>query len=170
MQLCAVRSFAPKDLSQLHQWQLWREERGAAWPPLPPELAQRCRDAFSSEEGVASRLQLDVVASLLALGLAPREEVRTEQGYSLDAVILHGGREVAIEVDGPSHFCGRTPTGATALKRRQLRAAGWALLPVPYWEWDALGSSEAAKQEYLRAALQGEGALPFPMREARSER
>jgi len=68
---------------------------------------------------------------------------------------------VAIEVDGPSHFCGRTPTGATALKRRQLRAAGWALLPVPYWEWNALGSSEAAKQEYLRAALQGEGALPF---------
>jgi hypothetical protein len=37
---------------------------------------------------VASRLQLDVVASLLALGLAPREEVRTEQGYSLDAVVL----------------------------------------------------------------------------------
>ena len=53
-----------------------------------PELAQRCRDAFNSEEGVASRLQLDVVASLLALGLAPREEVRTEQGYSLDAVVL----------------------------------------------------------------------------------
>ena len=110
---------------------------------------------------MASKLQGDVVASLLALGLAPREEVRTEQGYSLDAVVVYGGREVAIEVDGPSHFCGRTPTGATALKRRQLRAAGWALLPVPYWEWDALGSSEAAKQEYLRAALQGEGALPF---------
>ena len=131
------------------------------WPPLPPELAQRCRDAFSSEDGVASMLQRDVVASLLALELALREEVRSPQGYSLDAVVLHGGREVAIEVDGPSHFCGRKPTGATALKRRQLRAAGWALLPVPYWEWDALGSSEAAKQEYLRAALQGEGALPF---------
>jgi hypothetical protein len=101
-------------------------------------------------------LQRDVVASLLALELALREEVRSPQGYSLDAVVLHySGREVAIEVDGPSHFCGRTPTGATALKRRQLRAAGWALLPVPYWEWDALGSSEAAKQEYLRAALQG---------------
>ena len=52
------------------------------------------------------------------------EEVRTRpQGYSLDAAVMHGGREVAIEVDGPSHFCGRTPTGATALKRRQLRAA-----------------------------------------------
>ena len=172
MQLCAERSLATKHLRQLHQWQLWQEERGAAWPPLLPELAQRCRDAFSSENGVASKLQRDVVASLLALELALREEVRTPQGYSLDAVVLHhGGRKVAIEVDGPSHFCGRTPTGATALKRRQLRAAGWTLLPVPYWEWDALGSSEVAKQEYLRAALQeGEGALPFPMREARSER
>jgi len=67
---------------------------------------------------VASKLQRDVVASLLALELAPREEVRSPQGYSLDAVVLHDGREVAIEVDGPFHFCGRTPTGATALKRR----------------------------------------------------
>ena len=156
VQLCAERSLALEELSQLHQWQLWQEERGAAWPPLPPELAQRCRDAFSSEDGVASKLQRDVVASLLALELAPQEEVRTPQGYSLDAVVVHGGREVAIEVDGPSHFCGRTPTGATALKRRQLRAAGWALLPVPYWEWDALGS-KAAKQAYLRAALEGLG-------------
>ena len=61
-----------------------------------------------------------------------------------------------MEVDGPSHFLGRTPTGATALKRRQLRAAGWALLPVPYWEWDAL-DSKTAKQAYLRAALEGLG-------------
>jgi hypothetical protein len=156
VQLCAEHSLTLEALCQLHQWQLWREERGATWPSLPPELAQRCRDAFSSEDGVPSKLQRDVVASLLALELDPREEVRSPQGYSLDAVVLlHGGREVAIEVDGPSHFCGRTPTSATALKRRQLRAAGWALLPVPYWEWDTLGSSEAAKQEYLRAALQG---------------
>ena len=120
----AERSFAPDALRQLHQWQLWREERGAAWPPLPPELAQRCRAVFSSEDGVPSKLQGEVVASLQALGLVPREEVRTEQGYSLDAVALYGGRELAIEVDGPWHFCGRTPTGATALKRRQLGQAG----------------------------------------------
>ena len=48
-----------------------------------------CRDAFSSEHGVASKLQRNVVASLLALELAPREEFRTPQGYSLDAVVLH---------------------------------------------------------------------------------
>ena len=70
-------------------------------------------------------------------------------------MVSHGGLEIAVEVDGPSHFWGRTPTGATALKRRQLREAGWALLPVPYWEWDAFGSSKVAKQGYLRAALRG---------------
>ena len=79
--------------------------------------------------------------------------MRTPQGYSVDAVVLYGGREVAVEVDGPSHFFGQIPTGATALKRRQLRAAGWALLPVPYWEWNALGKSPEAKEAYLLAAL-----------------
>ena len=66
-----------------------------------------------------------------------------------------------IEVDGPSHFVGtsRTPNGATLLKRRQLRAAGWALLPVPYWEWDALdmpGNADAQRlrqREYLTRKL-----------------
>ena len=33
-------------------------------------------------------------------------------------------------------------------------AAGRVLLPVPYWEWDALSRNSAAKQEYLRDALQ----------------
>jgi len=45
--------------------------------------AQCCRDAFSSEHGVASKLQRNVVASLLALKLAPREEFRTPQGYNV---------------------------------------------------------------------------------------
>ena len=90
-----------------------------ARPALPRRLQQRGWRAWPR-----CCMQRDVVASLLALELAPREEVRTRpQGYSLDAAVMHGGREVAIEVDGPSHFCGRTPTGATALKRRQLRAA-----------------------------------------------
>ena len=47
VQRCAAeRGFGSKALCQLHQWQLWQEERGAAWPSLPPALAQRCRDAF----------------------------------------------------------------------------------------------------------------------------
>ena len=116
--------------------------------------------ARTQEEDAPSLLQRDVAASLCEIGLTPQEEVRTPQGYSLDAVVSEGGFDVAVEVDGPSHFWGRTPTGATALKRRQLRAAGWVLLPVPYWEWDALGSSKAAKEEYLRAAILGLSEAP----------
>ena len=136
-------AFLPEHLRQLHQWQLWLEERGAAWPRLPLPLAERCHAAFVAQEGRPSRLQRQVIAALKALGHEPREEVRTPQGYSLDGVVCISGREVAIEVDGPSHFVGRThaPTGATALKRRQLRAAGWALVPVPYWQWNALDAT-----------------------------
>ena len=91
---------------------------------------------------------------LVELGHEVREEVRTDEGYSLDVVVQVADCEVAIEVDGPSHFVGRshTPTGATMLKRRQLRAAGWRLLPVPYFEWDRLNAS--SRREYLSHALQ----------------
>ena len=83
----------------------------------------------------------------------------TESGYSLDAVIEHGGARIAVEVDGPSHFIGQEPSGATLLKRRQLRSFGWPLLSVPYWEWTALGGSPERQGAYLQDALARE-ALP----------
>ena len=57
-----------------------------------------------------------------------------------------------------SHFLGQgqQPTGATQLKRRQLRALGWAVVPVPYFEWNRLRGVEA-KQDYLRARLASVG-------------
>ena len=76
------------DLCQLHQWQLWQEERGATWPPLPPALAQRCRDAFCQAEGVPSRLQREVTASLRALGLAPLEEGGAREGLWSEATAI----------------------------------------------------------------------------------
>ena len=55
---------------------------------------------------------------------------------------------------GPSHFlaCGST-TGATLLKHRHLRQLGYALVVVPYWEWDQVRGDEAAEVEYLRGKL-----------------
>ena len=81
--------------------------------------------------------------------------MRTAQGYSLDIVVSVHGREVAVEVDGPSHFLadGRTPSGATALKRRQLRVAGWTLVSVPYWEWDALHGNSDREVAYVATAV-----------------
>ena len=67
-------------------------------------------------------------------------------------------KRVAIEVDGPSHFVGASqrPTGATLLKRRQLHALGWAVISVPYFEWDPLRGPEQ-QQDYLRKRLRAAG-------------
>ena len=128
---------------------------------LAPCFAARCRAAFCSHDSSSSRLQRDVAHALAALELPLREEVRSAQGYSLDVVVIYEGCEVAVEVDGPSHFTtSREPTGATQLKRRQLRAAGWALLPVPYWEWDELRRD--GRGEYLRRGLHGAVACARP--------
>ena len=79
----------------------------------------------------------------------------TPQGYSLDLVVRMGCGDVAVEVDGHSHFWGRAPTGATRLKRRQLRAFGWSLVYVPYWEWNALNGDQERQADYLRRKLDG---------------
>jgi len=135
------KSFSCTARSQLHQWSLWREERGALWPPLNESLRQACRDAFITPGETTSRLQSNVVREIRSHGVQVKEEHRCEiSGYSIDALVtLKDGKRVAVEVDGPFHFVGRSqqPTGATLLKHRQLRYFGWRLESVPYWEWDS---------------------------------
>ena len=133
-------SFSLEQLTQLHQWSLWRKERRAPWPGLHESLRQACRNACFEEDGQPSRTQSEVVREIRSRGFDVDEEQRCQiSGYSLDAlVVLNDGDRIAVEVDGPSHFIGRshTPTGATQLKHRQLRHFGWRLESVPYWEWD----------------------------------
>ena len=81
-------------------------------------------------------------------------------GYSLDLVLR--AERVAIEVDGPTHFVldgdgAYTPTGNTMLKRRLLQSAGWCVLGVPYYRWQALCA--AAQRRYLRDKLCAFGVL-----------
>jgi hypothetical protein len=123
----------------LHQWSLWRDERGAQWLGLPESLRQACLDAFITLGATPSRMQSDVVREIRSRGFQVEEEHRCEtSGYSIDALVtLKNEEQVAVEVDGPSHFVGRSkqPTGPTLLKHRQLRRFGWRLETVPYWEW-----------------------------------
>ncbi|KAL7523151.1 hypothetical protein ACHAXR_000043, partial [Thalassiosira sp. AJA248-18] len=82
------------------------------------------------------------------------EEVLTKGGYRLDALVSVNGSKVGIEVDGPTHFVGRKPTGSTILKHRQVtRLEGIPIVSVPYWEWDDLEKDNVKKQRYLRALL-----------------
>jgi len=61
-----------------------------------------------------------------------------------------------MEVDGPTHFLGdgRTPSGSTLLKRKQLGQLGFTVVPVSFWEWDVLRGEEA-KRQYLEDKLWG---------------
>ncbi|EJK44191.1 hypothetical protein THAOC_37291, partial [Thalassiosira oceanica] len=122
-------AFLEEALSQLHQWQLWQ-----LWQQ---EL----------------ELQNDVVGELRAAGLDVDEEVLLGSGYRVDALVKVGDRGVAIEVDGPSHFIQRRPTGSTTLKHRQVATLECIeVVSVPYWEWNELKNS-VTKQQYLREKL-----------------
>ena len=76
-----------------------------------------------------------------------QEEVSTQWGYSIDAEVSSRGLRIAVEADGPLHFFGRVPTGATVMKRRQVRHLGWRVMTVPHWEWAELGRAGAAGRE-----------------------
>ena len=123
-------SLTDTNLSQLHQWSLWRDERGAQWPGLPNSLRQACSAAFVAGGEEPSQLQADVVRKIRSRVPHVEEEHRCQvSGYSIDALVtLKDGKKVAVEVDGPSHFvgCSQQPTGATLLKHRQLRYFGMA--------------------------------------------
>ena len=79
-------------------------------------------------------------------------------GYSLDLACC--ASRLAIEVDGPSHYqfriggSDRVPNGTTLLKRRLLAAAGWRVVSVPFYEWDAL-EGRTERGAYLQRQLYG---------------
>ena len=126
------------ELFQLHQWQLWQEELKSN-VSLPPSLQKKCCDTFISRVPEPSKLQDDVISQLSLMGLELEEEVLTESGYRLDALVEVNGKTVAIEVDGPSHFLGKNPTGGTILKHRQVTSLDdIPIVSVPYWEWNEL--------------------------------
>jgi hypothetical protein len=86
--------------------------------------------------------------------MSPEGEVLTPSGYRIDALVEVNGEKLGIEVDGPSHFINREPTGSTLLKRRQVsNLDGICIISVPYWEWDQLGKDRVKKQQYLRSKL-----------------
>ena len=151
-------------LTQLHLWQLCLTLTGGSAPTraasLSPELRERCRDAMRAAETHPSQLQRSVAAAVSAVRAGFEQEAIEEQtGYSLDLALCASC--IAIEVDGPFHFMrdplGKLwPSGPTRLKQRLLRAAGWHLINVPFYEWNALNGREEQRayvERWLRDAL-----------------
>jgi len=145
--------FIVDELFQLHQWQLWQDEIKSDIS-LPASLKKRCYEAFISRIPRQSKLQDDVVSFLSAMGLQPQEEVLLKSGYRIDAVVEVDGKQIAVEVDGPSHFIGRDPKGRTILKHRQVAALdGMKVVSIPYWEWNELKNNSEKKKQYLQSLL-----------------
>ena len=135
-------------------WQTKEKSRAG----LLLELQESCYKAFISKDPTASKFQDDVVARLSSIGLEPKEEVLMDSGDRIDAIVKVNGKTVGVEVDGPSHFIGkgRSPTGSTILKRRQVPSIdGMELVSVPYWEWNNKYDNDRVKRqlEYLRERL-----------------
>ncbi|KAL7534375.1 hypothetical protein ACHAXR_005828, partial [Thalassiosira sp. AJA248-18] len=121
--------FSDAQFSQLYQWHIWqKEEKGNTG--LPPGFGERCYEAFTRTKPTVSALQRGVVSVLHSIGFEPKEEQLTQWGFSLDATVEVNGRNVGVEVDGPSHFIGRKPTGRTLLKRRQMANVEGIMLGV----------------------------------------
>ena len=94
------------------------------------------------------------MSELLSIWLQSEEEVLTERGYRLDALVEVDGNTIGFEVDGTSHFVGRKPSGSIILKRRQVaNLEGIPIVSVPYWEWNKLAKDGSEKQQYLRSLL-----------------
>ncbi len=145
---------------QLHQWQLWLSlERGADGQQHLLSESQRklCCDAMQDAQVTISEFQRSVAAALAAVQHGFEEEyLEPRTGYSLDLALPSS--RVAVEVDGPSHFLlpdgrgVRKPNGPTLLKRRLLRAAGWRVISVPFYEWGGFATANG-QQTYLERAV-----------------
>jgi hypothetical protein len=148
-----ANDFIVEGYRQLYQWQLWQDKLKSGIN-LPSALREKCRKAFLLRLPRPSRFQDDVVSELSSIGLRPEEEELTPSGYRLDAIVEVNGMKVGIEVDGPSHYLNREPTGSTLLKRRQVSTLDdIPIISIPYWEWDEFGMDRAKKQQYLRSKL-----------------
>ncbi|KAJ1492750.1 hypothetical protein T484DRAFT_2887180 [Baffinella frigidus] len=154
---------------QIHQWLLACELGLVAGASLSSgvarvkqEIGEACLQAFSGLVTCESWLQREVAAALRSGGaeVEIEEEYRdVRSGYSIDVLVRRrsaaGSTEWAVEVDGPFHFLlDGTPDGSTLLKRKQLGQLGYTVVPVPFWEWNALRGEEA-KWCYLAWALPG---------------
>ncbi len=62
----------------------------------------------------------------------------------------HSSSQIAVEVDGPSHFYvnSKRYTSYTTLKDRLLTSVGYKVVHIPYLEWNTLTSTQV-KQKYL---------------------
>ncbi|KAI8475363.1 MAG: hypothetical protein J3K34DRAFT_464874 [Monoraphidium minutum] len=126
------------------------QQCAAAWEAQLQQTSQQRRTPFERRVFECAR-RLPCLADC-------RQEARTPDGaFSVDVAATHAasGRRLAIEADGPTHFLrpGREPTGDT-LARNRAHMRGFAVVSVPWWEWQKVRGDAAAQDAYLLRKVQ----------------
>eukprot|EP00808_Paulinella_micropora_P004254 g28656.t1 len=133
----------PLEMRQLHYVHLsLRWEHPSMGLALPASLADACK--------------LSLRASQSKVQGVPHDNEKNASGLCQD--ICLNEHKLVIEVDGPTHFVTATLASSrpiynsiTLCKQRLLRAMGWRVVSVPFFEWGALGPSE--RGSYMRQKL-----------------
>eukprot|EP00887_Chlorella_sp_A99_P001887 scaffold18.g1887.t1 len=150
----------------------------AEWRPeldLPDRVVERALEGWAElrKQVTLSAFQIEVSDALDALGVEHRlEHGAVNDLLSLDIGIVEGGRQVAIECDGPFHYPtnSRAALGHTHARRRMLLAGGWVVIPIPWYEWYSLLSWDE-KLRYLSTKLtQGDRSFGALLQERAGER
>ncbi|BDA42152.1 probable RAP domain-containing protein, chloroplastic at C-terminar half [Coccomyxa sp. Obi] len=160
-------TFARIQLFQAHLYLFSALPKGAA-PQMPLDLFKSCKDSWNQVKMQVrvSSLQWSILNAVRNAGFKVHPEYN-DGIFSIDMAVFlpHPDGEpirVAIEADGVEHYtCNKPlvagvkqhrPTGRTLLRNKLLRACGWLVVDVPYFEWNALRSSQA-RTAYLKAAI-----------------
>ena len=135
-------------------------------PPLPAWLETQAEALWTkqADEGTTSAFQRDVSRRLRDLGVAHALEAKTEDGKmsaDIDIPLPGGDLSVALECDGPSHFCVNRTMGAVPLSRNGVRdallgARGKTVVSVPWDEW-ATREDRGVATAWLRERLEAAG-------------
>jgi len=164
-----IKQARPSDFSKgvlvsLHQWLMWLHlEHGASYDAFNlPDLRSRCEEAMQDPSIRVSRLQRNVWSIIFEVKDGFEEELVDDfTSYSID--IASQALQIAVEVDGPSHFTASPNdtsvhymNGSTLFKRRLLTAAGWRVINLPHYELNAL-QSVSDKKKYINNLLEGVG-------------
>ncbi|PNH08981.1 hypothetical protein TSOC_004432 [Tetrabaena socialis] len=114
-------------------------------------LQQRLALEQGQEQPADARCIVSVSGEQQVEGMVGRVDVVVE---------LAGGRQVAVEVDGPTHFLANDPhtrarNGSTQLRDRQLGRLFGAgnVASVPHWEWKGMRGDAGREEGFLLRLL-----------------
>eukprot|EP00808_Paulinella_micropora_P029769 g50910.t1 len=139
----------PKELNQLHYVQLsLRSEHSSLGLSLPAPLPAACKSSMMQETVHSSELHKEV-SKVLRKENVPHVNEDTSSGLWVDIGMAE--HRVVIEVDGPTHFVAGSVESkrpkynlTTLYKHRLLRAMGWRVVSVPFYEWQDRRPEERA--------------------------